>query len=146
MCLSAHANLLEAACTCDAQCFSQGLLESVRLRHGLLTDRWATRLECGPHDKRVLEAVFIHTKKISSLLECSPWVVYLGVASGLSKRRRVVLLFLVPGNAHVAQVQHGSDHIKDLALRVSTRDAKALHCLARGSELLTVVHMLYVED
>ena len=58
----------------------------------------------------------------------------------------VVGLLLVSGNAHVAQVQHGSDHIKDLALRVSTRDAKALHCLARDSELLTVVHMIHVED
>jgi hypothetical protein len=42
-------------------------------------------------------------------------------------------------------VQHGSDHIEDLALRVS-RDAKVIHFLARDTELLTVVHMLHIED
>ena len=131
----------------DAQCFSQGLLESDRLRHGLWADRWAARLDCGAHDERILKAVCIHTEEISSIHECSPWVVYHGVATGLAQRRRVVggLHLLVSDNAHVAQVQHGSDHIEDLALRVS-RDAKVIHFLARDTELLTVVHMLHIED
>ena len=77
---------------------------------------------------------------------------YLGVAAGLAQRRCVVvgLLFLVFGNAHVAQVQHGSDHIEDLTLPILVEracgDAKVIHCLARDSELVTVVHMLHVED
>ena len=62
----------------------------------------------------------------------------------------VVGLLLVSGNAHVAQVQHGSDHIEDLTLPIlverASGDAKVEHCLARDSELLTVVHMLHVED
>ena len=62
----------------------------------------------------------------------------------------VVGLLLVSGNAHVAQVQHGSDHIEDLTLPIHVEracgDAKVIHFLARDTELLTVVHMLHVED
>ena len=62
----------------------------------------------------------------------------------------VVGLLLVSGNAHVAQVQHGSDHIEDLTLPIhverASEDAKVSHCLARDTEHLTVVHMLHVED
>ena len=77
---------------------------------------------------------------------------YLGVAAGLAQRRRVVvgLHLLVSGDAHIAQVQHGSDHIEDLTLPIlverASGDAKVIHCLARDSELLTVVHMIHVED